>query len=111
MAAEWRFYMKKNLLVGQSGGPTAVINSSLAGVISAGFENDNIDKVYGTLNGIEGIENDNIVLLDKFRDAENIRLLKQTPSSILGSCRRKLPSVEEEPVLTKKYLRFLINTT
>lgn len=94
--------MKKNLLVGQSGGPTAVINSSLAGVISAGFENDNIDKVYGTLNGIEGIENDNIVLLDKFRDAENIRLLKQTPSSILGSCRRKLPSVEEEPLLYKK---------
>ncbi len=88
----------KNLLVAQSGGPTAVINSSLAGVISAAFENgDKIGKVFGGINGIEGIENENIISLDLFRNDGNLRLLRQTPSSYLGSCRRKLPSYDEEP--------------
>lgn len=87
----------KNLLVAQSGGPTAVINSSLAGVISAGFAaTDKIEKVLGGLCGIEGIENDRIVSLDGFRDAEKLRVLKQTPSSYLGSCRRKLPEPAED---------------
>ncbi len=86
----------KNLLVAQSGGPTAVINSSLAGVIKGAIESgDKIDKIYGGLNGIEGIESENIILLDKFREDENLKLLKQTPSSYLGSCRKKLPTEEE----------------
>lgn len=88
--------MKKNLLVGQSGGPTAVINASLAGVISAGFRKLG-GKVYGCLNGIEGIEDENIISLEKFRDDEELRLLRQTPSSILGSCRKKLPEPDEAP--------------
>lgn len=87
----------KNLLVVQSGGPTAVINASLAGVICGGFDHaDKIGKVYGGLFGIEGVEEERIVSLEGFKDGELIELLKQTPSSYLGSCRKKLPSVEED---------------
>ena len=87
----------KNLLVIQSGGPTAVINSSLAGVIKGGFDHiDKIGKVYGGLYGIEGVGEEKIVSLDKFKDEELLNLLKQTPSSYLGSCRKKLPSLEED---------------
>ncbi len=86
----------KNLLVIQSGGPTAVINASLAGVIKSGFDHsDKIGKVYGGLHGIEGVEEEKIVPLERFKDAELLDLLKQTPSAYLGSCRKKLPSVEE----------------
>ena len=82
----------ENLLVLQSGGPTAVINASLAGVIKGGFDHpEKIGKVYGSLNGIEGVENETIRELDIFKNEENLRLLKQTPSSYLGSCRKKLP--------------------
>lgn len=86
----------KNLLVAQSGGPTAVINASLAGVIKGAIDNgDKIDKIYGCLNGIEGIETENFVLLNSFQDEDRLRILKQTPSSYLGSCRKKLPTHEE----------------
>ena len=87
----------KNLLVIQSGGPTAVINSSLAGVIKGGFDHsDKIGKVYGGLYGIEGVEEGRIVSLEKFKEDGMIELLKQTPSSYLGSCRKKLPKLEED---------------
>lgn len=78
-----------NLLVGQSGGPTAVINSSLAGVIAGGTASDKIDKIYGAAGGIAGILEDDIVELTEF-SSEKLSLLKQTPSSYLGSCRKKL---------------------
>ena len=70
----------KKLIVGQSGGPTSVINGSLAGVYESakkqGF------KVYGMLNGIEGLLNDKIVDLDDYLSKEeNLELLKRTPSS------------------------------
>ncbi len=80
----------KNILVGQSGGPTAVINSSLAGVISQALKNCE-GKVYGAVNGIKGIlRNELIELNETFSNEENIDLLKQTPSSYLGSCRYKI---------------------
>ena len=87
----------KNLLVIQSGGPTAVINSSLAGVIKCGFDRpEKIGKVYGGLNGIEGVEKEHIIDLDLFKSCENLKLLKQTPSSYLGSCRKRLPEFNDE---------------
>lgn len=87
----------KNLLVVQSGGPTAVINSSLAGVIKGGFErSDKIGKVFGGLFGIEGVEQEKIVSLEKFKEDGLLDLLKQTPSSYLGSCRKKLPDPQED---------------
>ncbi len=86
----------KNLIVGQSGGPTSVINSSLAGVIKRALESEKIDKVYGMINGIEGFMNENIISLEKFTDKNKLKLLRQTPSSYLGSCRKKLPEDDEE---------------
>lgn len=81
--------MKGSLLIGQSGGPTSVINASLAGCIVAAKQSNNIDKIYGTLNGISGILNKQIIDLG-MESAETIELLKTTPGSILGSVRYKL---------------------
>jgi len=86
----------KNLIVGQSGGPTAAINSSLAGVIKAGIDSENIGKVYGMVNGILGMIEKNIIDLDELgNDTEKIELLKKTPASFLGSCRYKMPKDDE----------------
>ena len=83
--------MSKNVIIGQSGGPTAVINSSLAGVYKAACSLG-ADKVYGMKYGIEGLLKEEMlelnILLD---DRMSIELLKRTPSSYLGSCRYKLP--------------------
>ena len=85
---------RKNLIVGQSGGPTAAINSSLAGVYS-GAKQYGIKKVYGMRHGIEGLLAEKIIDLDDTLDSTfNIELLKRTPSSYLGSCRYKLPKTE-----------------
>lgn len=91
-----------NIIVAQSGGPTSVINSSLAGVISAGIEND-FDKIYLSLHGIEGIINDEIAEVDKDKYAsENIKAkLMARPSSILGSCRFKLPANFDDEIYEK----------
>ena len=97
----------KKLIVGQSGGPTAVINGSLAGIYyeakKCGF-----DKVYGMLNGIEGLLEDRIVDLDKyFKNKDNLELLKRTPSSFLGSCRFKLGSIKDNEKNYKKIFEIL----
>lgn len=88
-----------NILVAQSGGPTVAINASLAGVIEQGFASDQIDKVYGGCNGIQGILEDRIVELnEKFEgNTENLDRLKCTPAMYLGSCRYKMKSYEEDP--------------
>jgi 6-phosphofructokinase 1 len=84
-----------NCLVAQSGGPTCVINASLSGVIEAAINSNDINTVYGSLYGIQGILNNNIVNLSKtFCNDENLNTLKNTPSMFLGSCRYKLPEVE-----------------
>lgn len=80
----------KNILVGQSGGPTAVINSSLCGVITEAKKHNEIDKVYGMVNGIEGFLKDNTIDLGLLSD-EELNILKTTPAAYLGSCRFKLP--------------------
>lgn len=86
---------RKNLIVGQSGGPTAAINSSLAGVY-VGAKELGIDTVYGMRYGIEGLLKENIINLDDTLESElNVELLKRTPSSYLGSCRYKLPEVKK----------------
>ena len=78
-----------NCLVAQSGGPTAAINATLAGVVRANQLNPLYEHVYGGLNGIEGILQDRLYDLTNLSAAEN-RLLRQTPGSALGSCRYKL---------------------
>lgn len=87
-----------NVVVAQSGGPTAVINASLLGVYRAAHQWADVDTVYGSLNGIEGILNDNLVNLNELLASdEQQTLLRQTPSSALRSCRYKLPTVEKNP--------------
>ncbi|MFV0380593.1 MAG: 6-phosphofructokinase [Anaerorhabdus sp.] len=78
-----------NCLVAQSGGPSSVINATVAGVVKANQLNQIYDKVYGGLNGIEGILQEKLVDLSNMSELDN-QLLRQTPSSALGSCRYKL---------------------
>ena len=82
--------IKGNMLIGQSGGPTAVINSSLVGAIEEGLRNSNIEKVYGTFNGVEGILNETFYDFSN-ETKENLDLLKVTPGAALGSVRYYLP--------------------
>ena len=84
----------KNIIVGQSGGPTAVINSSIAGVYKKGKELG-VEHVNGMVHGIEGFLEENFIDLDDYlKDDNNYELLKRTPSAFLGSCRYKLPKIE-----------------
>lgn len=86
--------IRGNAIVGQSGGPTAAINATLAGVIRGCFASDVIDVVYGMRNGIEGLLEERIIALDdKLCNEENLKVLEQTPAAALGSCRVKLPGV------------------
>ena len=78
-----------NCIVAQSGGPTSVINATVAGVVKANQMNPIYDHVYGGLNGIEGILQERFVDLTDMTEQENL-VLRQTPSSALGSCRYKL---------------------
>ena len=88
--------MAKNVIIGQSGGPTAVINSSLAGVYKAACSLG-ADKVYGMKYGIEGLLKEELIELNILLDDRmSIELLKRTPSSYLGSCRYKLPEPETD---------------
>lgn len=90
--------MKKNMIIGQSGGPTSVINSSLAGAMEYAFGCEEIETVYGMINGIEGVLEENLInLSEKFEDKPyDINRLRLTPAMYLGSCRYKLSNDEEE---------------
>ncbi|MCL2097067.1 MAG: diphosphate--fructose-6-phosphate 1-phosphotransferase, partial [Oscillospiraceae bacterium] len=87
--------MKKNIIVGQSGGPTAAINATLAGVIRGASADENIEKIYGMVNGIQGLLEGNVRVLNGiFDDEMNPKLLRNTPAAALGSCRLRLPDVD-----------------
>ena len=97
----------KNLIVGQSGGPTSVINGSLAGVYYEA-KKKGFNKVYGMVNGIEGLLKEHIVDLDEyFEDKNNLELLKRTPSSFLETCRFKLGSIEDNKSTYEKIFNIL----
>lgn len=81
----------KNVIVGQSGGPTAVINASLYGVVKEALAQEEIGHVYGMINGIEGFLQDRYLDLGGELSEEELELLKVTPAAYLGSCRYKLP--------------------
>ncbi len=82
----------KNAIVGQSGGPTAVINCSLYGVMKKAFNSkENIGTLYGMVNGVEGLLKDNIINLNELIGTEECELINTTPGAYLGSCRYKLP--------------------
>lgn len=87
-------FLMKNIIVGQSGGPTAVINSSLLGVFKTAKDRG-ADTVYGMVHGIKGLLDRDIVdLSSRIKTELDMDLLKRTPSSFLGSCRYKLPDIK-----------------
>ena len=101
--------LKGNAIIGQSGGPTSVINASLVGVVQAADGCGSIDSVFGMRYGIEGLLEENIIDLGS-ETRDNLQRIKHTPSSALGSCRLKLqddhlPKVLE--ILKKNNVRFL----
>ncbi len=97
-----------NIVVAQSGGPTCAINASLAGVFKRGCKSEKIDKIYGSINGINGIIRQNLVdLSDYIKSEEDIKLLINTPSTALGSCRYKLAECEKDETDYKKIVECL----
>ena len=104
--------MKKNVIVGQSGGPTAVINASLYGVVyEALMQKEQIGTVYGMINGIEGFLADTIMDMNSVEQSGELELIKTTPGSFLGSCRYKLPEDLKDdvyPLLFKKIEEYSI---
>ena len=90
--------MKKNIIAGQSGGPTAVINASLYGIVTEAAKHpDKVGDVYGMLNGIEGFMQDRYMNLSQELSREELEILKTTPAAYLGSCRYKLPEDLSSP--------------
>ncbi len=86
----------KNLLIAQSGGPTAAINATVAGAVKFALSCSQIDKVYAGINGIKGIMEGRLVEIgERLSDAEQMHLLETTPAAALGSCRLKLKSVDD----------------
>ncbi len=99
--------MKRNVIVGQSGGPTAAINSSLAGVYRTAKDRG-ANKVYGMLHGIQGLLQERYLDLSEYITTElDAELLKRTPAAFLGSCRFKLPEIHEDRGVYEKIFEIL----
>ena len=98
---------KKNLIVGQSGGPTAVINSSLYGVVSEGLRHpEQIQHIYGMVIGIEGFLAGTVLDFATALPGSSLEKLKTTPGAYLGSCRYKLPESLEDPIYPRLFQKF-----
>ena len=90
--------MKKNVIVGQSGGPTAVINGSLYGVVSESLkQSEKVGTIYGMVNGIEGFLHDHFMDIGALDATNELELVRTTPGAYLGSCRYKLPEDLSDP--------------
>lgn len=99
--------MKKNAIVGQSGGPTAVINASLYGVVYEALNREDVfGNVYGMINGIEGFLHDQMMDMKPLDASGELELIKTTPGSYLGSCRYKLPEDLSDTVYPKLFEKF-----
>lgn len=96
-----------NIIIGQSGGPTAAINASIAGVYAKAKELG-VEHVYGMVHGIEGFLEEKLCDMDSyFSDAINLELLKRTPSAFLGSCRYKMPKPQDNEEVYEKIFTLL----
>ena len=97
-----------NIAVAQSGGPTCAINASLLGVFRHAIKYDEIETVYGSVNGIEGLIYNNLVNLnDLIKCDDDVELIRQTPSTVLGSCRYKLPDFSDNVTVYETILKTL----
>ena len=95
--------LKGALIIGQSGGPSSVINSSAYGCIRTALDADCITKVYGAYHGIKGVLNDELLCMDE-EDRAELDRLPYTPSSALGSCRYKIKDPDEDDTDYKRIL-------
>ena len=95
--------LKGACIIGQSGGPTAVINASAFGAIKSALDSPYITRVLGAANGIVGVLNDKLYDLNQ-EDEYELTLLINTPSSELGSCRYKMADFEEDETDYKRIL-------
>ena len=95
--------LKGACIIGQSGGPSSVINASAYGAIKTALESDSVTRVLGALNGIKGVLDDNLIDMAK-EDPDEMELLLHTPSSALGSCRYKLKDPDEDDTDYKRIL-------
>ncbi len=92
-----------NIAIAQSGGPTCAINASLLGVFRQAYRDGRVDAIFGSINGIEGMINDNLINLKSvIRTNIDMELLRQTPSTVLGSCRYKLPDYHDDSAVYEK---------
>lgn len=99
--------MKKNVIVGQSGGPTAVINGSLYGVVSESLkQSEKIGTIYGMVNGIEGFLHGHFIDVGALDATNELELVRTTPGAYLGSCRYKLPEDLSDPVYPELFKKF-----
>ncbi len=97
----------KNMIVGQSGGPTAVINGSLYGVVTEGLnKKDQFEHVYGMVNGIEGFLAGRIMDMAPLKENGDLELIRTTPGAYLGSCRYKLPEDLNDAVYPELFKKF-----
>lgn len=97
-----------NIAVAQSGGPTCAINASLVGVFREALKVPEIDAIFGSVNGIEGIISNHLIDLKTLINTnEDLELLRQTPSTVLGSCRYKLPDSADDEEVYKKIVKTL----
>ena len=91
--------MKRNIIVGQSGGPTSVINGSLYGVVTEALKHpQEIERIYGMENGIEGFLRDRVMDMKELEESGELEYVRTTPGAYLGSCRYKLPENLEDDV-------------
>ncbi|MBR4626267.1 MAG: 6-phosphofructokinase [Ruminococcus sp.] len=98
-----------NIAVAQSGGPTCAINASLVGVFREALKEQSIDAIFGSINGIEGmIENHLIDMKSMIMTNEDMELLRQTPSTVLGSCRYKLADWHEDDSVYQQIANTLV---
>ncbi len=95
--------LKGACIIGQSGGPTSVINASAYGAIKTALESDCITKVLGARHGIKGVLEDDLIDMGK-EDPQELEMMKYTPSSALGSCRYKLKDPDEDDTDYKRIL-------
>ncbi len=104
--------LKGNVIIGQSGGATAVINSSLAGVVAEALKSENVGEIYGMLDGVQGLLDERIVnLRSQVGTPEKLEHLKRTPAAALGMCRYKLDDEKREKILRilqKHNIRYFI---
>lgn len=97
-----------NIAVAQSGGPTCAINASLVGVFRESLKEPTIDAIFGSINGVEGIIHDHLIdLKTMILTNEDMELLRQTPSTVLGSCRYKLPDWQEDDAVYQQIVHCL----